>query len=54
MKNWPSCTESAEPHRNGKILQILFCSIALSSSLMAATAAANAEKHFRVKQHPEI
>ena len=39
-QNWPSCTELTKLHRNCKILQILFHSIALGSTLFAATARA--------------
>ena len=37
-QNWLSCVEWTKRHRNCKILQILFSSIALALALMAATA----------------
>jgi len=49
-QNWPSCAELTKWHRNRKNLQILFCNIALSSAVTAATAGSgNATKHLGVK-----
>jgi len=41
------CAELTEQHRNGKVLQVLFSNVALSSTLAAVTVSAN---HFGVKE----